>query len=258
MTVVPPYRLYFRDQYRRIVCRLDLAARGDEHAAMQAEILATICSDQCDTFEVWHGARCIVPVRRMGQNDDAAVAAALAHPSAETFDLIDKVLLSDWPLAQSKQLQARRDVLCRAATATTQALERIRTNAVTATGADFGNIQAVEGDALRIAAHHGFDRAFLDFFALVRNDSTACGAAIKGGERIVVDDVGASPIYDAASRHAMLAAACRSCQSTPLVANGVLVGMLSTHRRIVWHPGPDELHLIDGFAAEASAALRAI
>jgi len=250
-----PYRLYFRDQYRRIVCRLDLTSRADRYAAMLAEVLATICSDQCDTFEVWQGARCVVPVGAPRGHD--GVAAALARPSTEIIELLDTVSTSEWPLVQSKQLLARRDDLRRVAARVEAALDRIVADTITATGAEFGNIQAVDGDALRIAAHRGFDRAFLDFFALVQDDGTACATAIKRGERVIVENVSTSPIYDAASRHAMLAAECLSCQSTPLIADGALVGMLSTHRRTVWRPDPAELHLIDDFAAQASAVLRA-
>ena len=57
--------------------------------------------------------------------------------------------------------------------------------------ADMGNIQLMDNRrVLVIAAQRGFKQDFLDFFREVSTeDKTACGRALRPGDRIVVEDV---------------------------------------------------------------------
>ncbi|HVQ76853.1 MAG TPA: PAS domain S-box protein, partial [Candidatus Binatia bacterium] len=61
----------------------------------------------------------------------------------------------------------------------TQLLSEILDAAMAITGADMGNIQLLDESSgvLAIKAQHGFDQAFLDFFARVHGGQAACGTA---------------------------------------------------------------------------------
>src|SRR3546814_9097588 len=73
----------------------------------------------------------------------------------------------------------------------------------------------------------------LTFFETVHENDAACGTALKRGERIVVEDVEASPIVlGTPALDVLLAAGVRAVQSTPLFSrSGRLWGILSTHWR---------------------------
>ena len=103
--------------------------------------------------------------------------------------------------------------------------------AISATGADMGNIQLREPQGLYIVAQRGFGRPFLEFFACVNDTQSACGAALIGGVRTVVPDVASDPLFaGTASLETMLTAEARAVQSTPLIdSGGHVLGVLSTH-----------------------------
>jgi PAS domain S-box-containing protein len=91
--------------------------------------------------------------------------------------------------------------------------------AIKITNSDMGNIQLFEGQGLKIAAQRGFETPFLDFFNNVQEGQAACGAALAKGERIIVEDVANSPIFEGSvARDVVLAAGVRSVQSTPLIS----------------------------------------
>lgn len=97
---------------------------------------------------------------------------------------------------------------------------------------DFGTLQLRDGSgSLRIAAHRGFGPAFLSHFAEVRvDDPSACGRALAGAAQVAIPDVSAdhgfAPHREIAERSGF-----RAVQSTPLVHEGAVLGMLSTHYR---------------------------
>ena len=126
-------------------------------------------------------------------------------------------------------------------------MDEIVETALQVTGADMGNIQLLEGGVLKIIAHRGFKSDFLDFFKQVDGLDTACGTAMKGGERVIVEDVASSPIFaGTAALSAMLQAEARAVQSTPLVTrSGEMIGMLSTHYRHPHRPSNRDLRLLD-------------
>jgi len=70
-------------------------------------------------------------------------------------------------------------------------LDRALETALTLLRADRGNIQIVDPatGALRIAVHHGFSAAFLEYFAVVGDDGSACGRAATGLSPTVIADV---------------------------------------------------------------------
>jgi PAS domain S-box-containing protein len=124
------------------------------------------------------------------------------------------------------------------------------------TAADMGNVQLLDPDgALRIAVHHGFSSAFLDFFNAVRDgESAACAVAMGSREQVVVEDVLKSPIFAGTpALDILLGAGVRAVQSTPLISSsGNFVGMLSTHYRRPRKPSRQDLRLLSLFARQAA------
>lgn len=146
--------------------------------------------------------------------------------------------------------------LGRALPATTLDLDGVLRGLLAAVGAEMGNIQVLENGVLRIAAHQGFERPFLDFFAEVKDDESACGRALQTGQRVIVEDVRTSPVFAGKPAHAvMLKAGSRSVCSTPIRANHRLYGMLSVHRTVPWRPAADQLGLLDRFSRDAAAVI---
>ena len=115
-------------------------------------------------------------------------------------------------------------------------------------GADFGNVQLydAETNSLRIVVHRGFSDDFLAHFRVVDcNDDTACGRALRGHSRIVIEDVEKDDAY---LPHRAIAAqeGYRAVQSTPIFTrDGILKGMLSTHFRQPHVPSEWDLRLTD-------------
>ena len=126
--------------------------------------------------------------------------------------------------------------------------------AIEITGADMGNIQLLEGGALKIAAERGFKSEFLDFFNRVEDSNSACGLALNTRERVVVEDVELSPIFAGTSAlKIMLRAGARAVQSTPLrTRDGEPIGMISTHYRLPGGPSGRDLRLLDILARQTA------
>ena len=121
------------------------------------------------------------------------------------------------------------------------------------TGADMGNIQLLDGGALKIVSQRGFEAPFLNFFNTVGSDSAACGLAFRDVARVIVENVDTSPVFDEPSRAAMLAAGVHAVQATPLVSrSGQVVGMFSTHYRTSRRPAGRELRLLDVLSRQAA------
>ena len=120
--------------------------------------------------------------------------------------------------------------------------------------ADMGNVQMLDTErcVLHIAAQRGFERHFLDFFREVsRKDDSACGRALRSGERIVIEDIGADALY-AGLRSVARAAGYQAVQSTPLIGrDGAPLGMVSTHWKSVHRPSEADLRLLDLYIRQA-------
>ncbi|WAU83266.1 GAF and ANTAR domain-containing protein [Streptomyces sp. Qhu-G9] len=93
-----------------------------------------------------------------------------------------------------------------------------------------GNVQLAESGRLRLARHAGLNKYFTDFFAFVDASTTLCSQAAAERRQVTVRDVATSPLFDEASRHAVLQANSRAAHSVPLVNRaGVPLGMVSSH-----------------------------
>jgi PAS domain S-box-containing protein len=135
-------------------------------------------------------------------------------------------------------------------------LNAVVDTAIAVTGADKGNLQLLDPTTrvLTIAAQRGFEDSFLNFFASVRDDASACAAAMRSGERVVVEDVRESEIFNGqASKDVLIEAGVCAVTSTPLVAiTGNLLGIISTHFVTPHRPSERELHLTDLLARQTA------
>jgi len=116
--------------------------------------------------------------------------------------------------------------------------------------ADRGNVQLADpaSGALRIIVQHGFDARFLDHFAVVDDDASACGRAASQGAQLVITDVTTDPGF---RPHREIAAASgfRAVQSTPLTDQaGRVVGVVSTHYPRPYAPPARDMRIITRYA----------
>ncbi len=121
--------------------------------------------------------------------------------------------------------------------------------------ADFGTMQMLEGDHLRMAAAKNIHPESAAFWANVSvDDETSCAAVLREGKRSIMRDVRDPALHHSAHALRMFAlTGIVSVQSTPLRArDGRLVGMISTYWRNVHTPEERELKLIDVLARQAA------
>ena len=127
-------------------------------------------------------------------------------------------------------------------------------------GAERGNIQLADPatGVLRIAAQRGFGLEFLEYFAAVTDDGSACGRAAQRHAQVVITDVTTDPWF-APHRDIARASGFRAVQSTPLVNRaGHLVGMLSTHYPRPTTPPRSDLQIVSRFGALVGESLSAL
>ena len=125
--------------------------------------------------------------------------------------------------------------------------------------ADRGNVQIVDpaSGSLRIAAQTGFSDDFLEYFAVVDDDGSACGRAARQLAQTVIADVNTDPRF-APHREIAAASGFRAVQSTPLVdTRGHLLGMLSTHYPCPYRPPDEDLELMKRLGGLMGRAIEA-
>jgi GAF domain-containing protein len=136
-------------------------------------------------------------------------------------------------------------------------LDRALDGALSLLDADRGNIQILNPvtGALRIAAARGFSPEFLDYFAVVDDDGTACGRAAAQRAQTVIADVSTDPGF-AAHREIAAASGFRAVQSTPLTDQaGRLFGVISTHYPRPYRPPDRDLLLARRFGELVGAIM---
>jgi PAS domain S-box-containing protein len=98
---------------------------------------------------------------------------------------------------------------------------------------------------LRVGASQGFSDEQVRGFDQVRPGKGASGQCLATKERVVVEDVEDSPLFDEL-RHIARQAGFRAVHSTPLqTRGGKFIGVLSTHFAEPHRPTSREMHLID-------------
>jgi GAF domain-containing protein len=136
-------------------------------------------------------------------------------------------------------------------------LERALDGAMSLLGADFGNVQLRDraSGELRIAAQVGFGEDFLEHFAAVTDDGSACGRAASRHAQVVVADVTEDEAFEPHRRIAASSGS-RAVLSTPVVdETGRLIGVVSTHFRQPHHPSEDDLLLIGWYVERIADAV---
>jgi hypothetical protein len=136
-------------------------------------------------------------------------------------------------------------------------LERALDGAMSLVTGDFANVQIrdLTSARLRIAAQYGFGSEFLEYFANVEDDTSACGRAADQRSQTVIVDVNRDVQF---TPHREIAAASgfRAVQSTPLIdPAGRLRGVISTHFRRPHCPPIRDLQLVQWYAEHVAAAL---
>jgi PAS domain S-box-containing protein len=135
-------------------------------------------------------------------------------------------------------------------------LQAVLDAAIDLTGAQKGTFQLYDAASrsLRIVAHRGFERSFLEHFSIVDHGAATCGKAMRDGERVIVEDISKSPIFLGTPSLAVLeAAGVRACQSTPVKGrDGSLLCMVSTHWSRPHQPDEGALQRLDLLVREAA------
>lgn len=135
-------------------------------------------------------------------------------------------------------------------------LEEILNVAIEISGADKGNIQLLntETGVLALMAQRGFAEAFLEFFAGVNDETSACGLAMQTYQRVIVEDITQSELFAGKPLLQILAdEEVRAVESVPLISSsGKLLGMISTHFSEPHRPSEQELRLMDLLARQTA------
>jgi hypothetical protein len=111
-------------------------------------------------------------------------------------------------------------------------LKAVLSSTLAVVDTDMGNVQLTDRarGGLRLEEHTGHPPDFVDFFAHVDDDGTACARAARDVAQVTVRDVESDPVFSEPARRAILAAGSRACHSVPLTtASGLCVGMVSAH-----------------------------
>jgi len=133
-------------------------------------------------------------------------------------------------------------------------LQEVMDTAVSILGAERGTLQLLEGDSLRIVAHHGHKPPFLEFIASAENRASVCGQAMLCGDRVLVPDIENSTLFAGTPSLPILReAGVRAVQSTPLVSRtGEILGILTTQWGTPYSPDEHDLRRIDLLARQAA------
>ena len=111
------YRVFLRNG-PNIVGRHDFTADNDQAAVTTADVLCDACSDRCDSFEVWSGARCIAG---RTPHSPRSVDVIIGRRQQAVIDIEDAIQRSEWAIASSQKLIGRLDELRASGTHTLRA-----------------------------------------------------------------------------------------------------------------------------------------
>jgi GAF domain-containing protein len=137
------------------------------------------------------------------------------------------------------------------------ALLEIVDQAIAYPGADFGDIALLDPktqDILRIVVQRGLPPWWVDFWNSAPAGHGVAAAVLKRGERIIVDDVERSPLFEGSpALDFQRRADVRAVQSTPIVTRtGRPLGVLSTYYKVPTSPDACALRLLDQLARHAA------
>jgi len=136
-----------------------------------------------------------------------------------------------------------------------QGLSEMLRSVIELLGADKGTIHLLnhERSVLTIAAHHGFEREFLDYFREVSaTDDSACGRALRRRELVIIEDIEKDTGF---APHVQIAkvAGFKAVVSSPLAAkDGRVLGTVSTHFGSVHRPTEQQLRRLELYTRQAA------
>ena len=136
--------------------------------------------------------------------------------------------------------------------------ENIIQDAVQIMRSDFASIQMLypkRGNGeLRLLDFRGFNPEAAVFWEWVRADSkSTCGVALRDQCQVIAPDIAGSELMAGSEdQQVYLQTGILACQTTPLIAVGEVVGMISTHWRTPHQPSNDDLRQFDNLAKRAT------
>ena len=233
---------------------------GDAVVGVMRADSASLRTAQLDTMPVIEQAKGILMAQHGCGPDEAF---DLLRRASQRFNVPVRVLAARLvhnvhrPGPQAAQVLHEAVLDSRAAPTLGALLDGVLEFALTLLHAERGNVQLADPatGVLRIAAQRGFDPEFMEYFAAVTDDGSACGRAARQHAQVVITDVTTDPGF-APHREIALASGFRAVQSTPLVNRaGHLVGMLSTHYPRPTTPPRRDLQIVSRFGALAGESL---
>jgi PAS domain S-box-containing protein len=199
-------------------------------------------------------------------NDDISVSLVIARQLAFAIQrqrtaarLLDREAELAGELAATRLLQSLSVELAHEADVASL-YEKIIDAAKIIMHSDFASLQqyfphlGARGE-LKLLGFRGFNPEAAKFWTWVRADSgCTCGVALRDRKRVIAADVENTPdLISAAHLATFRDTGIRACQTTPLLSRrGQLVGMISTHWKVVHEPSERDLRQFDILARLAA------
>jgi GAF domain-containing protein len=140
-------------------------------------------------------------------------------------------------------------------------LENILQQAMMMSETKAGTLQIINSmdNSLDLIVSYGLSEEFVTHFKKVKlNDGSVCARAMEAGKTIFVEDLTGDELF---SKHLYLAIQNNiiAVQSTPLICrNGRLIGMVSTHFKILKKPSKEALAKFESFCRDAAEKINEI
>jgi PAS domain S-box-containing protein len=238
-----------------VICNTQIDPRtdADRYAAFNIHALITVPFHRGNEWKYLFTVNHSSP--REWREDEIELVREL---TSRTFPRLERAHAEAAAAADLRDMQLLRELGARLVVeGNIQALyQEIMTAAIALAHADAGSVQILDDATqdLVLLANQGFDQIITEhFFRVNARSNTACGRALRSGDRAFIDfDVPASEDPDGSLR-IHVEAGYLSAQSTPLIArSGKAIGMVSTHWRDHHRPTERELRFLDLLARQAA------
>ena len=137
-------------------------------------------------------------------------------------------------------------------------LQEVLDAAIAIAGADCGTVQLFDPseETLQIACQRGFPDDWVTNWDHVEKRGGACMTALAARQRVIVEDIERTEIFNGAELALLRGQGIRALQSIPLVSRtGHSLGMFSTCHHTPRHFDPDNLSMLELFAQEAATII---
>lgn len=233
------------DEEPRILARLRRGERVDHFETIRRRKDGTLVDVSLTISPVKDASGTVVGASKIGRDISERKRAERAIQALNQQLTVDLAAMTRMQQLSTRMMQAGDFP---------ELLRETLSSAIAIADADMGNIQLLEDGVLRIAAHQGLDKQFLDFFQTVRPGEAVSGTVLDRYSRVIVEDIASSPIFAGKpSLGLMLGAGIRAVHSTPLVSRGgQVLGVLSMHYRVPHRPAERDLRLLDILARQTA------